>query len=74
MYWMMKAEYKYHAKMRYILILDSIKRMRLRIIGFLAVVQIVMHKEVWIRTTKTTMLISLVKTTFQMERGWCTIG
>lgn len=32
------------------------------------------HAQVWIRTTKTTMLISLVKTTFQMERGWCTIG
>jgi hypothetical protein len=50
MYWMKKEEYKYHAKMRYIVILDSIKRMRLRIIecviDFVAVVQIVIRKKV----------------------------
>jgi hypothetical protein len=78
MYWMKKEEYKYHAKMRYIVILDSIKMMGLQIIecviDFIAVVQLVIRKKVWTLTTKTTMLISHVKTTFQMRRGWCTIG
>ena len=78
MYWMMKAEYKYHAKMRYILILDSIKRMMQRIIEcvivVIAVVQLVIRKKVWIMGTKTTMPISHVKTSFPMRRGWSTIG
>jgi hypothetical protein len=78
MYWMKKEEYNYHAKMRYIVILDSIKRMMLRIIEcvivVIAVVQLVIRKKVWIMGTKTTMLISRVKTSFPMRRGWSTIG
>jgi hypothetical protein len=49
MYWMKKEEYKYHAKMRYIVILDSIQMMRLQIIesviDFIAVVQLVIERE-----------------------------
>jgi hypothetical protein len=46
---MKKEEYKYHAKMRYIVILDSIQMMRLQIIesviDFIAVVQLVIERE-----------------------------
>jgi hypothetical protein len=37
-------------------------------------VQLVMRKKVWILPRKTTMLISHMKTSFKMRRGWCTIG